>query len=200
MLDCLSRHYGIVRSGRVIQNGRSKELFQPGTKEPFVLTAGRLWDEAKNVKAMEVVGRDLSWPVYVAGEEEHPDGSRAECGNVCPLGRLSTQAISQWYARASIYALPARYEPFGLTVLEAALAECALVLGDIPSLREIWGDTALFVPPEDTMALKDALERLIDHAPLRRALAAKARTRALEFTPDRMALGYLEAYKEMMRR
>ncbi len=32
--------------------------------------------------------------------------------------------------------LPARYEPFGLSVLEAALSGCALVLGDIPSLRE----------------------------------------------------------------
>ena len=42
-------------------------------------------------------------------------------------------------ARASIYALPARYEPFGLSILEAALSGAALVLGDIPSLREVWG-------------------------------------------------------------
>ena len=34
--------------------------------------------------------------------------------------------------------LPARYEPFGLSILEAALSGCALVLGDLPSLRELW--------------------------------------------------------------
>ena len=63
------------------------------------------------------------------------------------LGRLSAGELADWYARAAIYALPARYEPFGLSALEAALSGCALVLGDIPSLREIWGDAALFVPP-----------------------------------------------------
>ena len=50
--------------------------------------------------------------------------------------------------RAAIYALPARYEPFGLSILEAALSGCALVIGDIPSLREIWADAALFVPSD----------------------------------------------------
>ena len=44
---------------------------------------------------------------------------------------------------AAIFARPARYEPFGLAILEAAQAGCALVLGDIPSLRELWADAAL---------------------------------------------------------
>ena len=51
-------------------------------------------------------------------------------------------------ARRSMPAGPLR--AFGFSVLEAALSGCALVLGDIPSLREIWGDAALFVPPDDT--------------------------------------------------
>ena len=65
------------------------------------------------------------------------------------LGRLPAQLISGWYERAAIYALPARYEPFGLSVLEAASQGCALVLGDIASLRENWDDAAVFVPPDD---------------------------------------------------
>ena len=65
-------------------------------------------------------------------------------------GRLTPPQMARVVSRApSIYALPARYEPFGLSVLEAALSGCALVLGDIPSLREIWDGAALFVDPDD---------------------------------------------------
>ena len=66
-------------------------------------------------------------------------------------------------AASAIYALPARYEPFGLSALEAGLCGCALVLGDIPSLREVWGDAAVFVDPHDAQALAKALNCLIDH-------------------------------------
>jgi hypothetical protein len=45
--------------------------------------------------------------------------------------------------------LPARYEPFGLSVLEAALSGCALVPGDIASLRGNWDGVAEFVCPDD---------------------------------------------------
>ncbi|MEB3829625.1 glycosyltransferase [Phormidium sp. CCY1219] len=61
---------------------------------------------------------------------------------------MSPEELSHWYARAAIYAFPARYEPFGLSVLEAALSGCALVLGDIPRLREMWGDAAVFANPD----------------------------------------------------
>ncbi len=117
------------------------------------------------------------------------------------LGRLSTEELASWYAYAAIYALPARYEPFGLSVLEAALSGCALVLGDIASLSEIWGDAAVFVPPDDgnaKEAIAHAINTLINDSSVRTAFAAKARTRALEFTPQRMVAGYLEAYQDLI--
>src|SRR5690606_27280402 len=77
---------------------------------------------------------------------------------------------------------PARYEPFGLSALEAGLAGCALVLGDIPSLREVWGDAALFVPPHDHRSLAATLQRLIGDAELRRHYGTRARARARQFT------------------
>jgi glycosyltransferase involved in cell wall biosynthesis len=103
--------------------------------------------------------------------------------------------MASWLRRAGIYALPARYEPFGLSALEAALCGCALVLGDIASLREVWGDAALYVPPEDRDALCDTLARVIRSSTLREDLAARARLRARRFTPERMALGYLDLYE-----
>jgi glycosyltransferase involved in cell wall biosynthesis len=97
-------------------------------------------------------------------------------------------------SRAAIFALPAKYEPFGLSVLEAALAGCALVLGDIPSLREHWEGVAVFVPPDDEELLRLALASLLEDARLRQALGMRARRRALGFSAQRMARGYVAAY------
>jgi glycogen synthase len=202
MLEELERLYGPLPAARVVPNGRDPALFPPRSKEPFILTAGRLWDEAKNVAALQSSATGLSWPVYVAGEEHHPaSGERTGASSeaVRRLGRLTPPEMSRWLGRAAIYALPARYEPFGLSILEAAFAGCALVLGDIPSLREVWGDTATFVDPEDVDALSAALDRLIDSPEERQSMAARARVRAFEYTPERMAAGYLAVYRQLLQ-
>jgi glycogen synthase len=102
--------------------------------------------------------------------------------------------MASWLGRASIVALPARYEPFGLLAVEAALCGCALVLGDIPSLREVWGRAAEFVDPADPTELRNAIERLITSPSRRADRADAARRRALELTPARMAHQYMEIY------
>lgn len=198
MLAMLEELYGPLSQSDVIPNARDPQAFQPGRKEPWVLTAGRLWDKGKNVRALVQVAPSLSWPVLVAGETQGPDGTAACVSKVRALGRLSSAALAGCYARASIYALPARYEPFGLSALEAALAGCALVLGDIPSLREVWGNAAVFVPPEDHKALKLAIETLINNDHTRNRYAVAARTRALSFAPDRMGAAYHGAYNKLI--
>jgi glycosyltransferase involved in cell wall biosynthesis len=198
MLASLVHHYGRLPRTRVILNGRDSRLFRPVAKEPLVFSAGRLWDEAKNLEALEAVAPRLPWPVFVAGENLHPDGGEARPHHTRRLGSLSQRALAAWLGRASIYCLPARYEPFGLSALEAALSGCALVLGDVPSLREIWKHRAVLVPPNDPEALEDALLRLIENPDRRSSLAAGARARALQLTPARMVESYLAAYGEVL--
>jgi glycosyltransferase involved in cell wall biosynthesis len=98
-------------------------------------------------------------------------------------------------ARAAIYVMPARYEPFGLSILEAAVSGCALVLGDIPSLRELWDGAALFVPPADRRKLAHVLGDLIADAGLRNKLADDAQKRAANFSLERMARQYVTVYQ-----
>jgi glycosyltransferase involved in cell wall biosynthesis len=202
MMAALNRHYGPFPgtglNTRVIHNGRDVRLFRPTAKDPIVFSVGRLWDEATNLEALESVAPRLPWPVFVAGENHHPDGGEARPHHTRLLGRLAQRPLSAWLGRSSIYALPARYEPFELSVLEAALSGCALVLGDIPSLRELWRNRAVFVPPDDPEALVDALVRLIEDPDRRNSLAAGARSRAIERTTERMVEGYLDAYAEVL--
>jgi glycosyltransferase involved in cell wall biosynthesis len=199
MLRAIETHYGAVANGCVIPNGRCAEQFAPSPKEPFILTAGRLWDRAKNAALLESIGGELRWPVYLAGEQRHPDGGLETNQNCRALGRLSGGELQQWYARAPIYALPARYEPFGLSALEAALSGCALVLGDIPSLREIWQDAAIFISPDDASRWTSELNALAQDAGRQAELGQCALDRGLEFSPERMATAYASAYKEAVR-
>ena len=198
MLAELKRHYGCFARSRVVPNGRDPALFQPADKKPFIFAVGRLWDDAKNVGMLDEVAPFLAWPVYVAGEEQHPAGGQVRYRFVRELGRLSPPTLARWLAQAAIYALPARYEPFGLSVLEAGLAGCALVLGDIPSLRENWDGAALFIPPSDAGALHTTLNTLSQDRSRLTELAVRARTRALQYTPARMLTGYLAAYQELL--
>jgi glycosyltransferase involved in cell wall biosynthesis len=203
MLDCLREHYGELEETRVIPNGRRIELFEPAGKETFILSAGRLWDEAKNVRAVCACSLKLSWPVWLAGETTLAAANNAEdvpFNNVRLLGRLSGREMIQCMARASIYAHPAKYEPFGLSVLEAALSGCALVLGDVPSLRENWNGAAIFVDPEDPEQLREVLAGLIEKVALRRELGYAARERGLHFDIQSTAMRYIEAYETLLQR
>jgi glycogen(starch) synthase len=108
--------------------------------------------------------------------------------------------VLDWYARAAIYAPPARYEPFGLSALEVALSGCALVLGDIANQRETWQDAAMYVSPDDPQALASALSELIGDGGRREELARRSCRRALTITPERMVCHYLDAYQSGMPR
>ncbi|MGH7129216.1 MAG: glycosyltransferase, partial [Planctomycetaceae bacterium] len=198
LLDELNKLYGPLPRRRAIWNGIAEGFSPARFKQPFVLAAGRWWDEAKNLSALADVGPRLSWPVRVAGLP-HPDGSDdAPPPGIQFLGRLPRTALADQYARAAIFAHPARYEPFGLTPLEAARSGCALVLGDIATLREVWGDAVRYVPPDDRRALREAIQELIDDPGFRARSARRALTRARQLTAERMAGQYLRAYRELI--
>lgn len=170
---------------RVIHPGR-RVTPSPRARERLVVTAGRLWDPAKNSALVAAAAPAIGARVVAIGAG---DPGRLEL-----TGELDETGVLDWLARASVFAEPARYEPFGLAALEAALCGCALVLGDIPSLREVWGETAEYVSGDDPGALAATVNRLLAD-PARRARAARsAASRAQRYSPRMAAERYLEAY------
>lgn len=197
MLTALLQYYGPARAATTIHNGRE---FPPLIRtaqakakyaQDLIFTAGRLWDEAKNMAALRQIAHELHWPIHAGGQDvPSPQAS------VFPtLGQLSPEQLARWLAAATIYVAPARYEPFGLAILEAARARCALVLGDIPSLRDVWGDAAVYVDPERPEAIRDAINALIADPPHLQTLAERASQRARHYTATRMATQYLRCYR-----
>lgn len=201
ILRAILAAYGVAPPSHVIPNACTAAAWRPRGKSSIILSAGRLWDEAKGLAELVACAPRIAWPIVVAGPTSPPGAPAAALPRgVQVLGELPPGDLAAWMGRAAIYALPARYEPFGMSVLEAALAGCALVLGDIPSLREVWGDTAIYVPPGDPGALGFALRALIRDPLARGARAVRSRVRALGMTPARMAAAYRAVYDEVIAR
>ncbi len=194
MLDDLVRLYGTPAEAHVIPNGARAPAERTVAKEPLVLAAGRVWDRAKNLEALVRIAPRLAWPVAIAGWASE---SARGAANVDAIGWCGAEALAGLMDRAAIFALPARYEPFGLTALEAALHGCALVLGDIASLREVWADAATFVDPSDDAALARALNRLARDASLRESMADEARARASLYSAERFARTTFDVYRRV---
>jgi glycosyltransferase involved in cell wall biosynthesis len=100
------------------------------------------------------------------------------------LGRVPD--VAAWLRRAVVLVHPARWEGFGLGVLEAMLAGLPVVASDVSSLPELVvdGETGYLVRPDDPAALAAAILRALDQP----ALGTAGRERALrEFSVARMA-------------
>lgn len=178
----------------VIHNGSSAPL-APGEaeKQKLVMGSGRFWDPAKNLATLDAAAAGLSWPVVVAGDLGDGETRHAES-----TGVLEPAALAELRRKASIYAAPAVYEPFGMGILEAARDRCALVLGYIPSLRELWKGAAVFVEPGDERALHGALEALTRDKYLRADLAEQAQLRAATYSVANSAGAYRDLYERLV--
>ncbi|MDB5311172.1 MAG: glycosyltransferase family 1 protein [Gemmataceae bacterium] len=92
---------------------------------------------------------------------------------------LSRGQLAELYRRAAAVLVPSEAEGFGLPVIEALACGSVVVASDIPALREVGGDAAVYRPVADVPAWADAVRRVIHEpgfAPPRDArLAAAAR-------------------------
>lgn len=187
----LQTTYDLPALPHTIPNGRRAEGSADRPMEDVVLTAGRLWDAGKNVAAFDRAAALSHLPWLAAGPLTGPGGEEVRLSNARPLGRLSAEVLAERLERRPVFVSTALYEPFGLAVLEAAQAGCALVLADRPGFRELWGEAALFVDPLDEHAIAAAVDGLIAEPARRSALGAAAARRAAKFTPSAMAAAML---------
>jgi glycogen(starch) synthase len=191
--DDTLRAYETVRPF-VVHNGRRAEPAPFGGARSGVVTTGRLWDDGKNAATLDRAAARLTVPLRAIGPLGGPHGEYRTLRHAQALGRLPAGAVRVQLRSAAVFASASLYEPFGLGVLEAAQAGCALVLSDIPTFRELWDGAAVFAPPHDDQAFADAIQALCDNSDRRTALARAAQERAARFTVEAMTAGVLDVY------
>lgn len=190
--------YALPERPRTVYNGRSPITAAQGAPHDFVFTAGRLWDEGKNLKTIDAAAGRLAVPTHAAGSVHGPNGASVMFDNIHCLGKLDEAELAQWLSARPVFVSTALYEPFGLAVLEAAAAGCTLVLSDIPTFRELWDEVAIFVNPRDEIELLDAISGIVGDDFERAVMGRAAHDRAARFTPDAMAAQVAAIYRSLL--
>ena len=109
------------------------------------------------------------------------------------LGGLSTAELDSLYALADCLVLPTLHEGFGLPALEAMARSVPVVCSDIPALREVAGDAALYFDPRAPERIAAMiLEVLAEPGPAER-LRELGRKRAADFSWAAAAEGTLDS-------
>jgi len=206
----------------VVQNGvddrlaerpsadRMEEVKQRyGLRPPLVLVVGN--DKPhKNLdvvlRAFHLACRERSLPgqlVMVGGVGgDHPLIARAHRlgldGRVCGLGRVSQPDLHALYHLSSVLLHPARYEGFGLPVLEAMRCGLPVVTSNVGAMRDLGEGAARLVNPLDVAEVAAALERVLVDDALRRRMIEAGNRRAETLTWERAVEGTLETYRKAL--
>jgi phosphatidylinositol alpha-mannosyltransferase len=117
------------------------------------------------------------------------------------LGRISDEERAARMRGCTVYCSPSvRGESFGMVLLEAMAAGCALVASDLDGHRNVATDgvDALLAPVGDAAALSKALRRVIDDDGLRAELVAGGRRRAEQLSMVHLAERYVAIYEQAL--
>jgi glycosyltransferase involved in cell wall biosynthesis len=194
-----AHRHGLARRPMVVWNGRRRASVATRAGD-FAFTAGRLWDDGKDLPTLDRAAARLAVPVFAAGPLRGPHGEDRCPSHLRALGELAPAELRAWLRRGPIFVSTARYEPFGLAVLEAAQAGCALVLADIPTFRELWDGAALFVAPGDDAGFAAAIAALSRDGEQRRSLRVAALCRSRRYGVAAMARGMAAIHARLVDR
>jgi glycosyltransferase involved in cell wall biosynthesis len=195
----LSRYYPFTK-GRVvvIPHGVSDAFFMLGRSrtEPYLLCVSTLHPH-KNLERLirAYAQKAREFKLVIAGMRGfHSDAldrliAELGCGDSVRLtGWIPREELMALFEKARAFVYPSTFEGFGMPVLEAMAAGIPVACSDIPPLKEVAGDAALFFDPLDEDALAAAIERIMDDEALRQKLAQAGSKRARDFTWTRAAL------------
>lgn len=178
-----------------------------GVARPFALHVGTLEPRKNILRLLEI------WEALATLRPEAPTlvlcgkfGWKSEAieraveaaqdgGRVQHLGYVEAGELAALYEASSVVVFPTRYEGFGLPAVEAQQAGAPLICSDLPVLREVAGDGAVYAPVDDAAAFARALADLLDDDGARQDLAAKGRQNAARFSWGRAADATVNAWR-----
>ncbi|QNL52048.1 glycosyltransferase family 4 protein [Olivibacter sp. SDN3] len=89
------------------------------------------------------------------------------------LGRIGDQDLVRYYSNAAGFIYPSLYEGFGIPPLEAQKCGCPVIVSNVSSLPEVFGDSALYCDPHNIDSLTKAIKVVLTDKDLKRSLIEK---------------------------
>lgn len=199
---------------RVIHNGIAHEWFEPSGRfgapdEPYLLFVGNVKPH-KNLSALldalQIIKEAIPHRLIIVGKKEgFLTGDTQVAGRAVSLGsrveftgQVTDIQLKSYYEQADALVFPSLYEGFGLPPLEAMGSDCPCVVSDIPALREVCGNAALYCDPNNPADIADKIVEIIENKNLREQLKGLGRARARLFTWERSAEATHAAIKEAL--
>ncbi|MFA5184318.1 MAG: glycosyltransferase family 1 protein [Patescibacteria group bacterium] len=167
---------------------------------PYLLYVGRL-EKKKNIPALV--------EAFALFKEEHPDQAVkllliGDAGygydevkyiiqefdlnrQIYLPGWVEEEDLPYIFNAAQAFIFPSKHEGFGIPVLQALACGAPAAVSDIPVLREVAADAALYFNQNDTRAIAAAIDKILNDEDLRQALRAKGLARVEEFSWRRCA-------------
>ncbi|MBT4857527.1 glycosyltransferase family 4 protein [Candidatus Uhrbacteria bacterium] len=167
----------------------------------FFITIGRV-EEKKNIGLLLEAffaykkRRGIGDPTELVLAGSHGDGierfkkqvtKSSFSSDVHFIGFISDEQKAALLQGAMAYVFPSRYEGFGIPALEAFASDCPLLASDIPALREVAGDAALYAPVDIIDNWARQMERVALNDDVRDRLTVAGRGRLKDFSWDSTA-------------
>jgi glycosyltransferase involved in cell wall biosynthesis len=202
----------------VVPHGVSPEAFEAdrvepapgGGRVPYLFLPASL----ERHKRVEVLIRSLQHvadpelQVWIAGSDEVDPPHAAQLRRLAEslglasrvrfLGPVPYRRILHYHRGAVALAFPSLLETFGHPMLEAMLAGTPIVAADIPPLREVAGDVALYFAPDDPIGLARAVDALRSDPGAAEVRVERGRARAAEFSWKRSVDGLCRVFEEAL--
>ncbi len=155
---------------------------------------------ANLIKALDFLPEDVH--LVLVGKESNWEGWKTEMNKrkdrVTVLGRVDGATLAQLYRQATLLAHPSFYEGFGLTPLEAMVADCPALVAETPCLREVCGDAAVYVNPFYPEDIARGILSIWSSRERQEELRQKGQQRAGLFDWDSSAEKHLEVIRKLL--
>lgn len=198
----------VVHSNVPFHNKPTKEEilnYRPDSNREKYIIAVSTMDPRKNfirlVEAFENI-KDKSVKLYIIGMSfkafNTPDLQKLVSENVHLPGYIPDDALQAMYQNALLSVYPSLYEGFGLPPLESMTYGCPAVNSDIPALREVSGNAALYVDPYDVKDITAQINRLLEDEELRQELRLKGLEQIKNYSWEKSARQVYELAQKFM--
>ena len=189
----------------VIPNAIDPDWNRPSIKHSSILVVSRLFER----KGVQYLLQALSTirtgcEIHIVGDGPllpHLQNLAAQVPDEVVFHRWlenDSAALKALYQEALVFVFPSEAENFPVCLLEAMVSGVAVLASDIPGCREVLGDTAVYVPPRSSEAIREALKNLTNQRSRADAMGRASRRRAVEkFSWGVVAEQYLNLFKTL---
>lgn len=188
--------------------GKSEEVLKKyKIKKPYIINAGNSFPYKNLDRLLESLthlSKEVSF-VNPSPKSAFQDRLRERAEKLGVNERLnlpgfvSDEELAVLYRNALAYVMPSLSEGFGLPALEAMASRLPVIVSDIPVLREVCGDNALYVDPNNPQDIAEKIKKLMSGQDLRQRLINEGLERVRQFSWRKTAAQTLQVYEEALK-